>query len=208
MTTSDSSRADLTLAFASPLLRFKAPDATALNAALVSEAMEIRSKSPGVQKSNRQGWHSETDLMTRTEPGLSRLASFIERAMHAATKAISGDFNPAQYRLVANGWININPQHGYNVPHSHSGYMWSGCYYVTVPPVQEGPSGCIEFLSPVLVPGEYKVLGADCYKDKITMRPKAGDLLLFPSYMTHWVYPNEADEDRITIAFNGTYLPK
>jgi hypothetical protein len=27
-------------------------------------------------------------------------------------------------------------------------------------------------------------------------------LLMFPSYLRHWVYPNESDQDRVTIAFN------
>ena len=208
MTQDDKLTATLTQAFASPILRYQAPGAEALNAKLVSEALALRDASSGIKRSNRQGWHSENDLMFRKEPGFSELARFIERAIRSATKAIAPDFDMAHHVLRANGWVNINPQHGYNVPHNHGGYMWSGCYYVTVPPVEEGPSGCIEFLSPHLVSAEFQVLGAACYKEKVTMRPKAGDLLLFPSYLTHWVYPNEADAERITIAFNGAYLPK
>ena len=208
MTDSPPLKGNLTPAFSSPILRFQVPEAAVLNATLVAEAHALRLASPGIKKSNHQGWHSDTDLMTRTEPGLSNLAKFIQKAINSASKAIAPDFDPSQHRLTAEGWININPQHAYNVPHTHYGYVWSGCYYVTVPPVEDGPSGCIEFLPPHYVPGEYRVLGASCYNNRITMRPKAGDLLLFPSYLTHWVYPNDADEDRITIAFNGTYLPK
>ncbi len=199
---------NLTQAFSSPILRFQIPGASTLNPILIKEANLLRQESSGIRRSNRQGWHSKSDLMTRQEPGLAELARFIEKSIHAATKVISPEFNFRGHRLMTEGWININPQHGYNVPHRHHGYLWSGCYYVTVPRVEEGPSGCIEFLSPFVIPGEYEVFNAACYKEKITMRPNAGDILLFPSYLTHWVFPNDAAEERITIAFNGAYLPQ
>ena len=201
-------RGHLTMAFASPILRIPVPDAERLNATLIGEVKALEAQSPGVRRSNRQGWHSETDLMSRTEPGLSELAGILRKAINTATKSIAPDFAFGDYRLIADGWININPQHGYNVPHRHNGFMWSGCYYVTVPEVADGPSGSIEFLSPLIVPGEFSELKAACYKDRVTMRPNAGDVLLFPSYLMHWVFPNDADADRITIAFNGAYVPR
>jgi len=30
-------------------------------------------------------------------------------------------------------------------------------------------------------------------------------MILFPSYLVHWVYPNEADTERWSIAFNATF---
>lgn len=202
-------QASLTMAFASPILRFKVPNAEALNAKLVDEAAEMRARAPEIMHSkNRFGWHSEKDLMTRSEPGLSELAKIAQKCLLSATKAISPNFDASKFRMATEGWININPENGYNAPHRHSGFMWSGCYYVTVPAVETGPSGCIEFLSPVIVPGEYRAMGAQCYEDRLTMRPSAGDMLVFPSYLSHWVFPNEASEDRMTIAFNGTFLPR
>lgn len=209
MTNSDTptSSGTLRMAFASPIMLFQMPDAAKFNAMLVKEAHALYAGSSGITRSNRQGWHSDTDLMTRPEPGLSTLARFITSAMLEATRAIAPGFDPAKFRVTTEGWININPQHGYNVPHRHLGYHWSGCYYVTVPVEEGSESGSIEFLSPLIVPAEYKLLGASCFREKIVMRPMPGDLLIFPSYLTHWVVPNEVDEDRITIAFNGAYLP-
>ena len=204
---SETGSASMTMAFASPVLRFQIPNSEALNATLVEESLAMREQSAGMKRSNRQGWHSDTDLMERTEPGLSKLASIIRNCTNSASKAIAPQFDASKHKLVASGWININPQHGYNVPHRHIGAGWSGCYYVTVPKADDGPSGSIEFVSPVVVPRELKVFNATCYKDNLTMKPKAGDLLMFPSYLMHWVYPNEIDEERITIAFNANYVP-
>lgn len=206
MAGSEQKTGHLTMAFSSPILRIPMADAERLNPILIEEAKALQARSQGVHRSNRKGWHSETDLMSRTEPGLSELGRFIKKAINTATKSISPDFVFEDYRLMTEGWININPKHGYNKPHRHTGFMWSGCYYVTVPEAENGPSGSIEFLSPLIVPGEYSAFNAACYKDRVTMRPNAGDVLLFPSYLTHWVFPNEADADRITIAFNGAYV--
>ena len=40
------------------------------------------------------------------------------------------------------------------------------------------------------------------------IRPKAGQMVIFPSYLLHSVYPNDSDQDRITIAFNSLLLNK
>jgi uncharacterized protein (TIGR02466 family) len=198
----------LRMAFASPIMLFRMPDAPKINATLIEEAYALRDNSSGVKRSNRQGWHSDTDLMTRPEAGFSTVAQFIKATMLEATRAISPDFDPNKFRAALEGWVNINPQHGYNVPHRHLGSQWSGTYYVTVPVEEGSESGSIEFLSPLTVPTEYKPLGASCFREKIVMRPEPGDLLIFPSYLMHWVVPNEIDEDRISIAFNGVYVPQ
>ena len=208
MSDAEKPTASMTMAFASPILRFEAPNASALNEKLIGEAIALREKEPGTVRSNRQGWHSESNLMKLPDPGFSELAQFIQKAVISATRAISPTFNAPDYHLATNAWININPKHGYNVPHRHDGFIWSGCYYVNPPKVADTQSGSIEFLSPLTVPGEYKVLRAQCYLDKITIQPNAGDLLIFPSYLAHWVLPNEADEERITIAFNAKYVAK
>ena len=46
------------------------------------------------------------------------------------------------------------------------------------------------------------------FSPKRTLTPKEGMILIFPSYLRHWVYPNEEDEDRISMAFNFKYAPK
>jgi len=46
------------------------------------------------------------------------------------------------------------------------------------------------------------------FSPKRTLTPKDGMILIFPSYLRHWVYPNDEDENRISMAFNFKFAPK
>lgn len=206
MATSNNVDAELELAFASPIMRFTFPNAAEMNALIEAEAYAIHAETEGVTRSNRNGWHSETDLMKRTEPGLSQLASLLPKAVNAITKQVAPEYDATAKSMWMEGWININPQHGYNGPHSHGSSMWSGCYYVKQPYQESDNAGAIQFLSPLLLPDNMRDLGGKTFRSGITLRPQPGDLLLFPSYLTHWVIPNESEEDRISIAFNAKFI--
>jgi uncharacterized protein (TIGR02466 family) len=194
--------------FASPLLRFAVPDAAALNAALLAEARAMRADHPGMAKSNQHGWHSAMDLFHRAEPGCSLLCRHLLGAIRDATLRVSPGFDFAAKALQVEGWININGQGGYNTPHSHAGWAWSGTYYVSVPARTQGRSGLLEFLDPRAGIAVISVEGAACFAPKIRVEPKPGEMVVFPSYLTHWVYPNDAPEERVSVAFNARFAPR
>ena len=194
--------------FASPLMIFQIRDAETLNRQLAAESHAMRSQTAGMQRSNNKGWHSPDDFFRRTEPGCMTLRSHILRAVQEATRRVAPNFDFASHVLEAEGWININGLGGYNAPHDHPGYAWSGCYYVVVPHKKEGRGGSIEFLDPRTNSTVLAVSGADCFASKCTLDPQSGLLLIFPSYLKHWVYPNEQDSDRISIAFNVRFLQR
>ena len=72
-------------AFASPMMMFQVLDCEALNRQLVEEAQAMRARSPGVTRSNRDGWHSEDDFFGRTEPGCTALRTHILEAVQETT---------------------------------------------------------------------------------------------------------------------------
>ncbi|MEC4749067.1 2OG-Fe(II) oxygenase family protein [Methylomicrobium sp. Wu6] len=177
-------------------------DAEALNAQLLAEALARRAASPGLDRSNWQGWHSEDDFFGRTEPGCRVLQDHIVQAVQICTMNISPSFDFTHYQIQAEGWINVLPRGGLNTPHDHPAWVWSGCYYVSVPVGDKELSGNIEFFDTRTNVRTLTVDGAACFASKFVMKPRAGMLLMFPSYLRHWVYPNDSDEDRVTIAFN------
>ena len=191
-------------AFASPMMLFQVQDCEVLNRQLVEEGQAMRARSPGVTRSNREGWHSEDDFFGRTEAGCAALRAHILEAVQETTRLLSPHFDFAANRALCQGWINVNPPGAFNAPHDHSGFALSGVYYASVPP--EGRSGAIEFLDPRVNANAYTIEGAACFNRKFIINPKPGNLLVFPSYLTHWVQPNGDSTDRVTVAFNIRYL--
>jgi len=114
-----------------------------------------------------------------------------------------GGYRSARSKMLA--WMIANLPGGYNAPHTHPGAHWSGVYYVAQPDVKTGSSGKIEFLDPRTDLPNWHLLEASAFNAKKSIQPMPGELILFPSYLLHWVYPNETSQDRVTIASNATF---
>lgn len=191
--------------FSTPLMRFKVQDCAVLNAALLMEGEQLRAGSSGVSKSNRGGWHSEGNLFESETPSIVQIKEAARDAVLTVTNKVNEKFNPDDFNLKLFAWMNANPVGGYNAPHTHPGAHWSGVYYVAQPDIEEGSSGMIEFLDPRSDMQHWKILGASAFQQKLTFRPSVGDLIVFPSYLMHWVHPNQSREERVSIAFNATF---
>ncbi len=122
-----------------------------------------------------------------------------------ATQTVSSKLDVATLKLKLFAWMNANPPGGFNAPHTHPGAHWSGVYYVSQPTVETGTSGMIEFLDPRTDLPNWRILKSPAFRAKKKIRPAAGEIVIFPSYLMHWVYPNETDEERVSIAFNATF---
>jgi uncharacterized protein (TIGR02466 family) len=192
--------------FYSPLAMFELDDAQTLNAQLLVEIEVRRNNSPGLDRSNWQGWHSKDDFFERSEPACLALRSHMLEAVRVCTGNVSPNFDFTRYGIQAEGWINVMGRGGFNTPHDHPAWVWSGCYYVNVPESDKEMSGNIEFFDTRTNLRTLTVEGAACFASKLTVKPRSGMILVFPSYLRHWVYPNESDQDRVTIAFNARFI--
>jgi uncharacterized protein (TIGR02466 family) len=154
-----------------------------------------------VVRSNHNGWHSDTDLFRRSEPGLSRLCQFLTASLSDVIERTTKPSVSRHLQAQCSGWININQKGAMNIPHVHPTYVWSGTYYVKIPASQKENSGNIEFLDPRTNVNAAAPTSAR-FQAKRRLAPRAGTAFIFPSYLQHWVYPNEEAEVRISIAFN------
>lgn len=191
--------------FYSPLSIFQLENAAELNSKLLAEIAARRENSPGLQRSNIRGWHSEDDFFDRVEPACQILRGHILEAICACTKSVSESFDFRQVGVQAEGWINVLASGGLNAPHDHPGWVWSGSYYIKVPDSDRDRSGNIEFFDPRTNIRTLTVEGAACFASNYPIKPQAGMLLIFPSFLRHWVYPNESLEERVTVAFNARF---
>jgi uncharacterized protein (TIGR02466 family) len=196
--------------FSTPVFSYDCGVPAALHQQLIKDCYQWKKESEGVKKSNNLGWHSETKIFQRPEKTFKSICNVFVRAIMEATKSIAPDFKENEYTPIGEGWVNISPQHAFNAPHDHPGFTWSGVYYVKVPEAK-GRSGRIEFLDPrtnIAAMGlEFSTQSA-YFAPKQIFHPKDNMLLIFPSYLRHWVYPNEENADRISIAFNAKFVRK
>lgn len=105
---------------------------------------------------------------------------------------------PGAWRLTV--WGVILGGQGYQDPHMHASGWVSGVYYARVPPEVatsvKTKAGWIEFGRP---PSEFPAEGAF---ELLTIEPREGLLLLFPSYVYHRTIPFDSNAERISIAFD------
>ena len=102
-----------------------------------------------------------------------------------------------------NMWININRKKDFNIPHIHPNSSISGVFYVKVSEnfgdiVFENP-----FLENISYCWEQEILNYNNYTScKWNVKPEENKLLLFPSFLRHYVKPNMSKDDRICMSFN------
>ena len=195
---------DLTPAFPTLIGRFRVPDAEGINQDLQALIIAEEAQYPSLGRSNIGGWHSRPDFLSRRDPAVSALTAWLTWALRQMIDATAGT-NAFQGTLSTSAWATICHAGAYHAPHSHPDSAWSGVYYVDPGTgSQDQPlSGVLEFLDPragveaVSAPG-------DPYGEPFRVRPQAGLLVVFPSWLYHWVHPYSGQTPRIAVSFNAT----
>jgi uncharacterized protein (TIGR02466 family) len=166
-------------------------DKTIYNQKLVNFINDIKLKQNNRQLSNRGGWQS--DLLNTKETILNPLITKIVDVC----LGLPLDLKNVSIDQI---WANINKKHDYNVIHSHGGkYTISGTYYV------KAPKNCGKIIFRDPRPGAMLNTLFNKKYDKGEFRffdPTDGMLILFPSFLEHFVEPNLSEEDRISISFD------
>lgn len=164
---------------------------------------EMKNKNFGRKISNVNGWQSDNLLKNECEKKL--FIDEIENAVNLFFKKIN--INLIGY--VTNLWININHNGAYNLSHTHSGSFFSGTIYIKTPK----NSGNLCLVNPIqhLYQSYTSYWHLDVEKDLPLNKefssiwsiiPNEKTIIIFPSWIEHYVSQNESSEDRISISFN------
>ena len=175
-----------------------------LNAALVQALGERhRLRSHPLDQSLRNGTQTSRSLLAETDPAIKAILAAFEEPVREYRRQIGTDLahplsarNSGESRFTG-AWSVRLRRCGYHVNHFHPDGWISSAYYVDVPPEVEdlgARSGWIKFGEP-----RYEVPGAVAER---FVQPRAGRLVLFPSYMWHGTTAIQGDDPRLTIAFD------
>jgi len=193
------------LFFSTPVWIDQINNFESINSELKNYIYQEQEKNPGgVKKSNFNGWHSETfDLKNQN---LKNFINEISKNIGAAVNDMGWDLE-SQIVKITNMWAIINKNKAFNERHHHGNSALSAAYYVKA----ESNAGNIVFFDPRQAnvfhhPSAKKANDLNGQIKSIT--PKAGTLVLFPSYLEHKVEENLSDEERIVVSFNVSLIRK
>ena len=167
------------------------------NKTLSNDIVNWSQQDPGVKKTNRNGWHSTTEM--HKMPVFEPLVKELFLLMNYIWQEEWLDREP----VLGNMWANINPPGGYNQPHIHPNSLFSGVYYIKALKnsgnlICNDPRPGVQLNMPVRKKGQPpKHLWREFH-----LQPVEGRIIMFPSYLWHSVEPNESNDIRISVSFN------
>jgi uncharacterized protein (TIGR02466 family) len=203
--------------FAVPLAELRLEEAAPLSAEL--GALFLAREAAGAEYRNeirRDTQHgalfeSRFDLFRWPDPPVRQLAAFCHRGVASVLRSVS-DYTDAEFQRLSfdyHAWFHVTRRGGYQGLHNHQNATWSGIYCVD--PGDDLPdlpqSGAVRFHDPRGFADQYMDAGnqrlkLSCRHGSYQIRHETGKLLVFPSYLTHEVFPYEGERPRIVVAFN------
>jgi len=110
---------------------------------------------------------------------------------------------PPRRLEIERSWINIFKPGAQEAQHSHDGSLLSCSYYVEAPK----DCGCIVLPDPIGARRSYREFTKTAGSTPLTRReiavePQPGRLVMFESWLPHYVQCNKSDQVRISIAMN------
>jgi len=145
-----------------------------------------------VQHYNRQS----EDTFLLDKPELANVRAFIEAKLH---EFVSKVFASTDKLVITQSWLNKSKKGESHHEHVHPNSMVSGVWYPQIheqmPPIQFRSRGQRDV---ALQTTQFNTFNSATF-----MLPmKRGELILFPSNLTHSVPTNVGEEERISLSFN------
>lgn len=197
--------------FPTPIAIFLLPDAQRINSALQERIFQRETSVASVHKSNWGGWQSPDDFETWCGPeGEAVLNMARQMGGQLTSDRQGGQMNP---EWVVNAWANVNREGQGNEFHTHPGAFWSATYYVRDGGVADNPDFGGEFemadprgVAPAMLAPHFAfgTPGGQAVGASELIRPRAGMMVMFPSWLSHGVRPYRGNDVRISIALNLT----
>jgi uncharacterized protein (TIGR02466 family) len=193
--------AQLEYVFSTPIFSHVLRGVETLNAQLRDLILEMEHCGPGVARSNQGGWQSPPDFFRWDKQPIAALERYIGHAINIATLRVTGQPN-LKMRMELHGWAAVNRNGNYNTTHVHPLATWSGVYYVDPgDEPSESSGGLLEFVHPIAA--SVMTFFPNVLPSGRVVQPKAGMLILFPSYLQHSARMYHGEKPRICVPFNA-----
>jgi uncharacterized protein (TIGR02466 family) len=199
--------AEISTLFVTKLYRAELPGARALNAdlgkacrviAAEDEAGKVWSKAKGYRGYTS---YASLDDLPQRDPSFAALTRELDKHAAAFAGALHLELGRRKLKLDSI-WINVLEPGGAHSGHIHPHSVLSGTYYVDVP----AGASALKLEDPRLPLMMAAPARADdapeAERTFVYVEPKAGELLMWESFLRHEVPANAARRARISISFN------
>ena len=171
---------------------------------LVAESVSI----PSLSNSNVGGWHSQYNLQNRPEACFRKLNELIVSSVRETTEAIAKSTGRRlpQFTTKTEMWAMVMRDGDYGIPHTHADSHWATVYYADAGDADEKThpsSGIITFVDPRN--GNMPIPGLDMVVGNFAVNAKAGQLLVFPGWLMHYVHVYRGQRPRVSLSCNVTF---
>jgi uncharacterized protein (TIGR02466 family) len=200
--------------FQTPLAAVTLAGHETLNETLTERILARRDLEPGIAASNIGGWHSAEFQSWSGPAGAEILGAARQLADRLTLSEMPGGLVHSAINWRVTAWANVSGAGDANRAHGHPGAFWSGAYWVDDGGAAEDETlgGLFEITDPRgLLPVMYApnlrfaIDGCDDAGGARTLTPKAGMMILFPSWLNHAVTPYRGSRPRISVAFNFSF---
>ena len=174
-------------------------------AAARAHLVDLSQRDAGARVSNVGGWQSVPDLLME-DATLSPLVAAVREAVIeylAATLGAAAASSVLDVRLT--GWANVNRRGDSNAMHEHLDQDWaiSGVMWLD----DGGDATCaLRFADPrpLRTAADGDDSDGDDDEDGVAAaKPLAGQVVVFPAWLRHWVPAHCGDGARVSVAFNA-----
>lgn len=207
-------------AFATPFGEARHADPQRLNTSLAELILELegrgndyRNPDPAVQQPVGL-FESRFEFFGRTEPCVQELRAWCWGMLAEFIRNLNSSVaaNPAGLQISSQTWFHVTRSGGYFGYHNHPMASWSGVYCVSdgSPAVDVENNGCLVFPHPMPAANSYldsanSTLRWPYSQGNFVLKLTPGQLVLFPSWLGHYVTPFVGQAERITVAFNAWF---
>ena len=191
------------------LMKRQLPKTDQANQALLALIMELESGHQPVRQADRDLTtdYLAQDFLKQDNPAVKWLQGCINKTVVDYLKAQGIDYD-INWNLQA--WANVNRLGDYHNLHNHPHSYLSGTYYVAVPSDSAVASGSRKDLNPGAISfydpraqANMTAINRDGQVDpEYRVLPIAGTMLLWPSFLHHFVHPNLTEQVRVSVSFN------
>lgn len=159
------------------------------------------------EKNYHEGYTSYGSIahLHEVSPTFGSLKNELDKHVRKFVKALQMDV-PAKQIQMRSCWINVMPEGALHTMHMHPLSVISGTYYV------QTPKNCssLKFEDPRMAGfmASPQPL-ADAHERNrrfVEMKPEAGHVVLFESWLRHEVPVNRSETERVSISFNYDWV--